>query len=195
MKMNLINPMNLIPPQYKLAAYIAIAVIVVGILFGSGYKVGNNFATNHYTAIISKMNEDAATLRAEKAELQSKLTAEISNVKERVITKYVDRVKVIKQKEYIYREQATNNVPDRTELSNGWVYLHDTAARGEDADSTRSSDATGSGVEANQALAVVTDNYAACKANAEQLTSLQQYVREVQQIVAEANEILSNKKK
>ena len=194
MNMKLINPVNLIPPQYRLAAYIVAAVLVVGALFGGGYKTGHTFASNHYTAIIAKMEADAAKLEVEKAELQTKLTAEISNVKERIVTKYVDRVKVITKKEYVYREQATNNVPDRTELSNGWVSLHDDAATGRDADSTRSSDATGSGIAANQALARVTENYSACHANAEQLTSLQEYVREVQRVVAEANEILRNKK-
>ena len=184
----------LIPPQYKLAAIIIAVVVIVGVLFGGGYATGHKFATNHYTAIIAQMEADAATLRAEKAELQTKLTAEIANVKERIVTKYVDRVKVITKKEYVYREQATHNVPDRSELSNGWVALHDDAVAGRDADSARSSDATGSGVAANQALAVVTENYAICHANAEQLTSLQEYVREVQRVVAEANELLKNKK-
>jgi hypothetical protein len=193
--MKLLNPLNLIPPQYKLAAYIVIAVLLVGILFGGGFKTGHAFATNHYTTIIAQMEADVATLRAEKAELQVKLNAEIENIKERVVTKYVDRVKTIVKKEYVYREQATNNVPDRTELSNGWVSLHDDAAAARDADSTRSSDGTGSGIASNQALAVVTDNYATCHANAEQLTALQEYVREVEKLVANANEILNKKKK
>ena len=188
--MKIFNPINLIPPQYRLAAYIVAAVLLVGALFGGGYKTGHTFASNHYTAIIAKMEKDAAELEQQKAELQTKLTAEIANVKERIVTKYVDRVKVITKKEYIYREQANTNVPDRTELSNGWVSLHNDAVAARDADSARSSDATGSGVAANQALAVVTDNYSACHANAEQLTALQEYVREVQRIVAETNEKL-----
>lgn len=192
--MKLLNPINLVPPQYRLAAYIVAAVLIVGALFGGGYKTGHTFATNHYTAIIAKMEADAAKLEQEKAELQTKLTAEIANVKEKIVTKYVDRVKVITKKEYIYREQANNNVPDRTELSNGWVSLHDDAAAARDADSTRSSDATGSGVAANQALGVITENYAICHANAAQLTALQEYVREVQKIVADANEALRKKK-
>lgn len=192
--MKLINPIDIVPPQYKLAAYIIILVLVVGILFGGGFKAGHSYATNHYTAIISKMEADAATLRAEKAELQVKLDAEIANVKERIVTKYVDRIKVIKEKEYVYRDKATNVVPDRTELSNGWVSLHDAAATGsEDATSTDYSDGTGSGVKANQALAVISDNYAACRANAEQLTALQEYVREVQRVVAEANAAIRNR--
>lgn len=191
--MNLINPINLIPPQYKMLAYIIIFLVVVSVSFGSGTWTGHKLTQNHYVAIISKMEADAAKLEAEKAALQVKLTAEIANVKEKIITKYVDRVKVITKKEYVYREQANNNVPDRAVLSNGWVYLHDAAAGNSNADSTRSADATPSGVEANQALGVVTENYTACHANAEQLTSLQEYVREVQQIVAEANELIRNK--
>lgn len=191
--MNLINPVSLIPPQYKLAAYIVAVVLVVGILFGGGYKVGHTFATNHYTAVIAEMEKEAAQLEADKAKLQTDLANEVANVKERIVTKYVDRIKVIKEKEYVYRDKATNVVPDRVELSNGWVSLHDAAAAGND-DATGSdySDGTSSGVKANQALAVVTDNYAACHANAEQLTALQEYVREVQKVVDKANETIRN---
>lgn len=187
--------MNLIPPQYKLLAYIIIVVVVLGIASGMGAKVAHTFTKNHYVAIITKMEAQEAKLRAENAELTVKLAAEIANIKERVITKYVDRIKVVKEKEYVYRDQAATVVPDRTELSNGWVYLHDAAASGTDAESSRSADATPSGVASNQALAVVAENYATCHANAEQLTALQEYVREVEKIVSDANRILNEKKK
>lgn len=189
--MQFYNPVGLIPPQYKILAYVIILVLVVGLLFGGGYKTGHTFAKNHYVAIISEMEKNAAQLEAEKAKLQLDLAAEIANVKERIVTKYVDRVRVIKEKEYVYRDKATNVVPDRVELSNGWVSVHDAAAIGsEDADDARAADATPSGVKANQALAVITDNYSACRANAEQLTALQEYVREVQKVVDKANEAI-----
>lgn len=189
--MNVFNPINLVPPQYRLAAYIVAAVLLVGVLFGGGYKTGHTFATNHYTAIIAEMEKEAAQLEADKAKLQVDLANEIANVKERIVTKYVDRIKVIKEKEYVYRDKATNVVPDRVELSNGWVSLHDSATKGDtDANDSRYSDGTSSGVKANQALAVVTDNYSACRANAEQLTALQEYVREVQKVVEKANETI-----
>jgi hypothetical protein len=53
--MNFINPVSLIPPQYKLLAYIVIAVVLVGLLFGGGYKTGHTFATKHNTASIAQM--------------------------------------------------------------------------------------------------------------------------------------------
>lgn len=193
--MALLNPISLIPPQYKLLAYIIIVVVVLGIASGMGAKVAHTFTKNHYVSVISKMEAEAASLRAANAELTIKLNAEIANIKERVITKYVDRVKVVKEKEYVYRDQATTVVPDRTELSNGWVYLHDAAAAGTDAESSRSADASPSGVASNQALAVVAENYATCHANAEQLTALQEYVREVEKVVTQANEILNKDKK
>jgi hypothetical protein len=190
--MALVNPIGLIPPQYKILAY----VLIVAAIFGAGSYTGYKFTANHYEAVISKMKEEAATLRAEKAELQTKLTAEIANVKEVIVTKYVDRIKIVKEKEYVYRDQAINNVPDRTVLSNGWVYLHDASATGDtDADPTRSADATPSGVEANQALATVAENYGACNANSEQLKSLQDFVREAQKAVEKANEIIKNQRK
>lgn len=188
--MKIFNPINLVPPQYRLAAYIVAAVLLVGVLFGGGYKTGYAFAENHYTAIISDMEAAAAKLEAEKAKLQLDLEKEIANVKERIVTKYVDRIKVIKEKEYVYRDKAENVVPSQHDLSNGWVRLHDDAARSGDTNANDSGYADGSpsGVKDNQALAVVTENYAACHANAAQLTALQEYVREVQKVVDKANE-------
>lgn len=184
--MSIVNPISLIPPQFKILAYI----LIVAAIFGSGYFVGHKFAKNHYTAVIATMKLEAEQLKTKQAELQTALTAEIAKVKERIVTQYVDRIKVVKEKEYVYRDQATNVVPDRTELSNGWVYLHDSSARGTDADPTRSADATSSGVEANQALATVVENYGTCQANAEQLTSLQNYVRDAKKAVDAANETI-----
>jgi len=188
--MPFVNPMSLIPPQYKLLAYLVIAALI----FGAGSWTGYKLTKNHYTAIVATMKLEAEELKRKQAELQSALTAEIANVKEVIVTKYVDRVKIVKEKEYVYRDQATHNVPAQYELSNGWVSLHDNAARGTDADATGSSDATSSGVKDNQALAVVVENYAACNANAEQLTSLQEFVREAQKAVERANAIIKNGK-
>jgi len=189
--MSIINPISLIPPQYKILVYVA---IVTAIFFG-GFYTGYDWAASKYKAQVAALEFKMELFALEKEELASRIEASLANVREVIITKYVDRVKVIKQKEYVYVEQATNVVPDRTELSNGWVSVHDAAARGEDADSTRAADGTGSGVAANQALGVIAQNYAACHQNAEQLTALQEYVREAQRIVAEANARLSNRKR
>jgi len=186
--MPLVNPMTLIPPQYKLLAYLLIVVAIFGAGSWTGYKV----TANHYTAVIATMKLEAEQLKTKQAELQAALATEIANVKERIVTVYVDKIKIVKEKEYVYRDQATNVVPSQYELSNGWVSLHDSSARGVDADATSSADGTPSGVKDNQALATVVENYGSCQANAEQLTSLQQYVREAKKAVDAANEAIRN---
>lgn len=182
--MPLVNPISLIPPQYKILAY----ALIVAAIFGSGYWTGYKITANHYEAIIATMKLEAEQLKTKQAQLQAALEKEIANVKEKIVTVYVDKIKVVKEKEYVYRDQATNVVPSQYELSNGWVSLHDSSARGVDADPAASADGTPSGVKDNQALAVIVENYAACQANAEQLSALQQYVREAQKIVEQANE-------
>lgn len=93
-----------------------------------------------------------------------------------VVTEYVDRIKTIKEKEYIYVKLADNTVPSKCELSNGWVHVHDASATNGDADTTKSADATPSGVKDNQALGVVTENYSRCEQNAQQLILLQKWI-------------------
>ena len=61
-------------------------------------------------------------------------------------------------------------------MSNGWVYIHDISATNGDADTTRSSDASPSGVKDTEALATIIANYANCKAISEQLIALQKWV-------------------
>lgn len=96
---------------------------------------------------------------------------------ERIVTEYVDRVRVVREREYVYVQAAQNDVPSQYDLSSGWVYLHDTAVRGDDPDPSRVADASPSGIADNLALAVVTANYANCREISEQLTALQEWVR------------------
>jgi hypothetical protein len=184
------NPVNLIPPQYKWIAY----VVVILAIFLSGVYTGYDWAATKYKAQITILEDKMKIFVLEKQELSSRLEASLANVRVEVITKYVDRVRVIKEKQYVYRDQVVNVVPNQFQLSSGWVSLHDASARGEDADPTRSADATPSGVEDNQALGVIIENYETCRTNAEQLIGLQEYVKEAQKIVAQANEVLKNKK-
>jgi len=94
----------------------------------------------------------------------------------KVETVYVDRIKTIKEKEYVYVNQAASILPASFELSNGWVYLHDQAARGRDADASFVSDGSPSGIKDNQGLEVVIRNYASCSTDRERLKALQEWV-------------------
>lgn len=156
---------SVIPLPYKIAAIVFIIISA----FGFGYVKGNARAEAEIATFAAEQN-------AKVAELERK-NAEISNT---VVTKYVDKVRVVKEREVVYVNTATNYVPGQFDLSNGWLFLHDASVKGLDADSTRASDATASGIKDNQALGVVIGNYSTCRQNAEQLIQLQDWIRKTQ---------------
>jgi hypothetical protein len=163
---------NLIPFPYKL---LALFLLILG-AFAFGYKKGDSRAEIE----INKYSVQIMTLQNQLKEKQVQIV-------DRVVTEYVDKVQVVKQKEIVYVKQAADTVPAQYNLSNGWVYLHDTSAQGGDADTSRSSDASSSDVKDNQALATIISNYSICQQNAQQLVSLQDYVHKVKEAVDKAN--------
>jgi hypothetical protein len=68
-------------------------------------------------------------------------------------------------------------------MSNGWVFTHDISASASDADATRSSDASPSGIKDTDALVAIIRNYAICQSNAVQLTELQRWINENKEAV------------
>ena len=163
---------NLIPLPYKIAA----AVFLLIAVFGIGYMKGSSRADIIIAEAGAKASEQIA-------ELERK-NSEISNT---VVTKYVDKVRVVKEREYVYLGQAQTNVPNQFNLSNGWVYLHDFGAKGSDADSTRASDATTSTIRDNNALGIVLKNYSTCRENTNQLEALQKWILDMKIEVDKTN--------
>ena len=158
--------------------YIAIVVAVAALLSGAYFK-GYDKAEDKYLAEIAEFN-------AQKIVLEARLQTALSEVKVEVVTEYVDRVKVVKEKEYVYRDKIVT-VPSKCELSDGWVRLHDASARGDDAGTTDFTDETPSGIRDTQALGTVIENYSICHQNAEQLKALQNWVRQAQAEVLRLN--------
>ena len=172
----MLNPIKLIPLPYR----ILLGVILIIALFGSGYYAAWSSA---------KKDAEAATaaFTIQKLELEGQIKEAQGKIKEVIVTKYIDRIKVVKEKEYVYKDQAVSVVPSQYELSTGWVYLHDTSAQGGSADATRSADETTSGIKDNQALGVIVGNYSICQQNAEQLKLLQEFIIEAKKAADEAN--------
>jgi hypothetical protein len=163
----------------KLGVYTMIALAVV-LTFASTYGYG-------YMKGSAKANARIAEFEAELAQRQATLAIDSGEVTVNTITEYVDRVRIIKEKEIQYVEIATNSVPAQYILSNGFVQVHNAAATNGDANPAGASDATPSGVADNQALGTVVGNYAVCHTNAAQLTALQSWITEQQAVVAESN--------
>lgn len=154
---------GLIPLPYKLLAGVA---LIIGVFF-YGYTKGSANAQAEINAFEAETNDVIADLERK--------NQEISNT---VVTQYVDRVQVVREKEYVYRDIVETIVPNQHDMSNGWVYTHDAAASSNDADPARASDAASSGIADTQALVGIIRNYSVCQQNAEQLIQLQQWVND-----------------
>lgn len=154
---------GMIPLPYKLLAGVA---LIVGV-FIFGYMKGSAVAETRIAEFAAKESKAALELEKESAKIST-----------RVVTQYVDKIRVIKEKEYVYRDIIKDSVPSQYDLSSGWVYTHDISASAGDADPARASDETPSGIKDNKALETIAGNYAICQANAEQLTALQAWIRE-----------------
>ena len=170
---------SMIPLPYKLMA--AAALVIGAFIFG--YMKGSAYAE-------AELARFAAKKEAQVAQLEKK-NAEISN---KVVTEYVDRTNTIREKEYVYRDIAQKSVPAQSDLSNGWVYTHDISATSGDADASRASDATPSGIKDNEALFTIISNYSRCMQNNQQLTSLQQWILDNKRAVEEMAEKEKKKK-
>jgi hypothetical protein len=152
---------GMIPLPYKLLAG---AALIIGVFF-YGYMKGSAYAE-------AELQRFAAKASTQVAELEKK-NAEISN---NVVTEYVDRTNTIREKEYVYIDAAKNIVPSQSVMSNGWVFTHDSSATASDADPTRASDASSSGITDTTALVGIITNYSRCQQNGQQLIALQKWI-------------------
>ena len=168
---------GMIPFQVKL---IAIVFIVLGAA-GYGYMKGSAHA-----------EIELANYRAGAEKQISELKTENARISDNVVTEFVDRTNTIHEKEVVYRNVASGMTPQH-DMSNGWIHLHDAAARLANPDMQLASDKSPSGVMDNTALAVVMGNYAICKQNAEQLTSLQKWINDNRAAIDAANEAKAKK--
>jgi hypothetical protein len=119
--MGLLKVLNFIPPQYKIFAYGAILLVIVTAVFWKGYGC----AADKYQVKIDKLENEKAQYVMQKQELADRLLAKIGAITEVIVTKYVDRVKVIKEKETSSVDAANENTADKdTKLSSNWVCIH-----------------------------------------------------------------------
>lgn len=162
---------NLIPSSYKIIAFFVGALALAGTSYYYGHNHAKTAADLKYDKILREAENQVADLRQQ-----------LSVAEGKVVTVYVDKIIKVKEIEYVYINKS-KNVPSKCELSNGWVSLHDSAATGSEPDSTGVADASSSGIKDNQALETVVSNYSTCQRNAEQLKSLQEWVRENNKIL------------
>lgn len=130
--------------------------------------------------------------KAELVEKEKRIQELMAETSDKIVTQYVDRVKVIKEKQIVYVDRIQDSLPVQYNLSNGWVYLHDQAVKGEDADPTRVADAGASTITDAAALETIIGNYVRYEEVSEQLRSLQQWIRDSQKQIEQENKEPTN---
>lgn len=114
-------------------------------------------------------NRMAALLAREKARQ--------SQVVEKVVVEYRDRIKVVKEKGDEIVKAVPYFVRSECELPAGWRVLHDAAAAGSFPDDPERAIAAAKPVESVAAAETVAANYASCRADQARLAALQQLVK------------------
>ena len=163
---------SMIPFPVKI---MAIIFIVLGAA-GWGYMKGSAHA-----------EVELANYQAKAEKQISELKTENTRISDNVTTEYVDRVNTIHDKEIIYRDRLVELGEGKNNLSNGWVELHDAAAKLADPDAVLASDLSPSGIMDNAALAVVLTNYRVAHENKQQLISLQKWITDNRAAIEAAN--------
>lgn len=121
---------------------------------------------------------DAATIR--QSRIVDRVQLAQAQVTERIVTQYVDRVRVVREEADAIIREVPVYVPAQCDpdgrLPAGWRVLHDAAASGGAADPAAIAHAQP--VAPDTAAATVARNYGTCRETAEQLIALQAWVAE-----------------
>ena len=112
--------------------------------------------------------------QAEIAQLKQK-SAEVST---KVVTKYIDKITVVKEKNNEIAKYVNQTADAKCQLPVSFSVLHDAATKNELPDPTGAADASASGVALSAATTRVVENYGVCIQNSEQLKALQEWIVE-----------------
>lgn len=159
--------MSVIPWPYRLLAMAAFTVALVGF----GWVKGASHLQTQWDAAIQQQALQAAATRERQAQATVK-----------VVTQYVDRIRVVREKGETIIKEVPVYVPVQADaacsINRGFVRLHDAAAAGELPEPARDADAAAAGIALSAVAETVAANYQTCHENAEQLRALQVWVTE-----------------
>lgn len=170
----------IIPPPYQLLAkVVTIGIIVTAIAAGS-YFAGRSHVQEAWDLQKAKDDKIIAELKAN----QGKETV-------RIVTQYVDRIKVVKEKGETIVQYVDKWITKENDaaciLPKSFVVLHDSAAKNTVPGATGDTDAaTDSGIKLSTATKTITGNYGTCWEWKEQVIALQEWIK--------AQQTLSNSK-
>ena len=155
---------------YSFLAALATVILFALVVWQMGYKAAQR---------------DAKELEAKQLGQAFEQGREFGTVRDRVVTEYVDRVQVIKERGATIIKEVPVYVSAKADaaciVNAGFVRLHDAGAKSLPApDPAGYADEASSGIALSTVAATTVENYTSCNANAEQLTMLQALLREYQ---------------
>ena len=157
--------MSVIPWPYRLLALTALGIALVGF----GWFKGASHVQARWDAAIQQQALQTAAIRERQAQATVK-----------VVTQYVDRVRVVREKGETIIKEVPVYVPVQADaactINRGFVRLHDAAAAGELPEPARDADEAAARVALSAVAGTVAANYQTCHENAEQLRALQAWV-------------------
>jgi hypothetical protein len=160
--------MILIPWPYRLLALAALAIALVGF----GWIKGAGHVQARWDASVQQQTLQATAV----SERQAQATVE-------VVTEYVDRVRVVREKGDTIIKEVPVYVPVQADaacsINRGFVRLHDAAAAGDLPEPARDADAAAAGIALSAVAGTVAGNYQSCHENTEQLRALQVWLGEM----------------
>ena len=160
--------MNLIPWPYRWLALVLLAAALIGF----GWIKGAGHVQAQWDAAIQKQTLQIAAIRERQAQATVK-----------VVTQYVDRVRVVREKGETIIKEVPVYVPVQADaactINRGFVRLHDAAAEGRTPEPARDTDAAAAGIALSAVAGTVASNYQTCFETAEQLRALQVWIKEI----------------
>lgn len=149
-------------------------------LIGASVGWGVQMRSRAFDAGYAKRDNEQKIVDAADATAAADRQVERAEVTEKVVTQYVDRVRVVREKAKEIVRNVYVQVPvDACPIDGSFRVLHDRAAglqTGAVPDAAGNID--GAPVDVATAAATVVENYGACAENAETLIGLQGWVRE-----------------
>jgi len=147
---------------------------IVALVFGL-YMMGGASNQERWEARVAEVKLEMAKKEAASAEASTK-----------VVTKYITKVEVVKEKGDLIAKQIPNLITATADgqcvIPNGFVLLHDSASRNEVPDTSRGANEGASEVKLSGVATTITENYTTYHKVAEQLRSLQEWVNEQKRI-------------
>jgi len=157
--------MSLISWPYRWLALVLLAAALIGF----GWIKGAGHVQTQWDAAVQKQALQAAVIRERQAQATVK-----------VVTQYVDRIRVVREKGDTIVKEVPVYVPVQADaactINRGFVRLHNAAAAGELLEPARDADAAAAGIALSAVAGTVAANYQTCHENAEQLRALQAWV-------------------